>query len=96
MQPTCTCSRHVPFVIVGLLLWWGLDPPFNAVFGLATMASKKSKNGPPDLGSCVRILHSLSKDLHLKPPKIIAELYVAALGLIYHLKLDRTKLENTK
>jgi hypothetical protein len=54
------------------------------------------KQRRPDLDHCVQILQSLSKDIHSKPPKGVGEIYVAAVGLLYHLKLDQVALQEIR
>ena len=54
-------------------------------------------SGYPDLVHCVETLQSISRDVTLKgPPKTIGELYVAAVGLLCHLKLDQATLRRRR
>ena len=50
----------------------------------------------PDLGHCVETLQSISRDAPKGQPKIIGELYVAAVGLLSLLKGDQLKLRRRR
>jgi hypothetical protein len=56
------------------------------------MSTWKSKRGaekrPPDLDGCIENIESLSGD-KFKSTKNVGQLYVAAIGLVYHLRLDQ-------
>jgi hypothetical protein len=56
------------------------------------MSTWKSKRGaekrPPDLDDCIENIESLSDD-KFKSTKNVGQLYVAAIGLVYHLRLDQ-------
>jgi hypothetical protein len=49
---------------------------------------KRAEKRPPDLDDCVEQLQLLS-DERSKSVKTLGQVYVAALGLIYHLRLDQ-------
>jgi hypothetical protein len=49
---------------------------------------KRAEKRPPDLDDCVEQLQLLS-DERSKSIKTLGQVYVAALGLIYHLRLDQ-------
>ncbi len=49
---------------------------------------KRAENRPPDIDDCVEQLQLLSDDKS-KSIKTLGQLYVAALGLLYHLRLDQ-------
>jgi hypothetical protein len=49
---------------------------------------KRAGKRPPDLDDCVEQLILLS-DERSKSLKTLGQLYVAALGLIYHLRIDQ-------
>ena len=49
---------------------------------------KRAEKRPPDLDDCIEQLELLS-DERSKSIKTLGQLYVAALGLIYHLRLDQ-------
>jgi hypothetical protein len=44
---------------------------------------------PPNLDDSIRQLKEVSQDVSQSHPKKIAELYVAAIGLLCHLKVDQ-------
>ena len=50
----------------------------------------------PDLGHCVEILQSISRDTPKGSPKCIGELYVAAVGLLSLLKVDQSRLRRQR
>lgn len=50
----------------------------------------------PELDHCVQILQSLPRDLSSRPPKTIGEVHVAAVGLLYHLKVDQAALQKIR
>lgn len=51
----------------------------------------------PDLDRCVETLESISRDAPTKAsPKTIAELYLAAVGLLCHLKADQVTLRERR
>ena len=47
----------------------------------------------PDLDHCVQTLQSITRELSIKPPKNIGDIYVSAVGLLYHLKIDEATLQ---
>jgi len=49
---------------------------------------KRGKKQPPDLEHCVEQIKLLC-DVRYNSVKNLGQLYVAALGLIYHLRLDQ-------
>ena len=49
---------------------------------------KRAEKRPPDIDDCVEQLQLLS-DEKPKSIKTLGQLYVAALGLLYHLRLDQ-------
>ena len=49
---------------------------------------KRAEKRPPDIDDCVEKLILLS-DEKSKSIKTLGQLYVAALGLLYHLRLDQ-------
>ena len=54
---------------------------------------KRARSEAPDLNDCIRSLENLTKDLlSTRSPKTVGEIYVSALGLLYHLKLDQKKI----
>jgi len=49
--------------------------------------------GPPDLARCVAILEAVKGDsIESLPPKNVSSIFVASIGLLYHLKADQEKL----
>ena len=56
--------------------------------------SKMGKHRPESkLGPCVSTLKSLSRNLSYKSPSHIADVYLAAIGLLCHLKIDQATLQ---
>ena len=65
------------------------DPVFRTATAAMMVSSKKRL---PDLDHCVQTLQGIPRDISSKPPKNMGELYVAAVGLLYHLKVDQAHL----
>jgi hypothetical protein len=54
------------------------------------------KRRPPDLDHCIQVLLRLQNLSPAESPKLLGEIYVCGLGLLYHLKLDRKTIQQIR
>lgn len=91
MQPTCTSLLETVkprrFSTVLSLLTAPLDAVDHSTMAVPSW-KKRAEKRPPDIDDCVEQLLLLS-DEKSKSIKTLGQLYVAALGLLYHLRLDQ-------
>jgi hypothetical protein len=59
---------------------------------------KNKRKRQPDLDTCIHSLQqSLSRDIQTtKSAKVIGEVYLAGLGLLYHLRLNQNTLSECR
>ena len=68
----------------------------GSVFRLFMSTMAPSKRRPPDLDHCVQVLLRLQNLAANQTPKLLGEIYVCGLGLLYHLKIDRKSIQSLR
>jgi hypothetical protein len=80
-----------------LKCWLTSSSLLTASFSTHHAKMSPSARKKPDLDHCVETLESISRDVPTKAsPKTIGELYLAAVGLLCHLKADQVTLRESR